>query len=341
MKTLAEKPRAPLATRHGATLSLPKLGLGTAPLGNIYRPISEVDADATLDAAWAAGIRYYDTAPYYGRGLAETRLNRFLRDKPRNLYVLSTKVGRILKRVAPETMTGQTHYFDTPSREVIYDYSRDGILRSVEHSLERLGLDRVDILLVHDIDPITHGSADVSASHIRTLRDSGVKAFDELRAAGVITAFGTGLNVTETTMELVAALDLDFVLLAGRYTLLEQGPLAKLLPLCLKRGTHVLAAGVFNSGLLAGGATYNYKSAPQELIARAARMGDICQSHGVKLQDAAIQFPARHSAVAATLFGAVSAREVRCNVNGLSKAIPAQLWDELKAEGLLAHDAPV
>ncbi len=341
MKTLAEKPRAPLTTRHGAMLSLPKLGLGTAPLGNIYRPVSEADADATLEAAWSAGIRYYDTAPYYGRGLAETRLNRFLRGRPRDDYVLSTKVGRILKRIPAAAMTGHTHYFDTPAREVIYDYSRDGILRSVEHSLERLGLDRIDILLVHDIDPITHGSADASAAHIRTLRDSGIKAFDELRATGVIAAFGTGLNVTETTLELLAALDLDFVLLAGRYTLLEQGPLTKLLPLCQKRGTHVLAAGVFNSGLLAGGVTYNYKSAPQELIARAARMGDICQSHGVKLQDAAIQFPARHPAVASTLFGAVSAREVRCNVNGPLKAVPPELWDELKAEGLLAKDAPV
>jgi D-threo-aldose 1-dehydrogenase len=134
---------------------------------------------------------------------------------------------------------------------------------------------------------------------------------------------------------------LDFVLLAGRYTLLEQGPLERLLPLCLKRGTHVLAAGAFNSGLLAGGATYNYKAAPHDLIARAARIGDICQAHGVKLQDAALQFPGRHPAVAATLFGAVSAREVRCNVASLSKRIPGELWEELKAEGLLAKDAPV
>jgi D-threo-aldose 1-dehydrogenase len=341
MKALAAIPRTNITARNGETFSLSTLGLGTAPLGNIYQPILETDADATLEAAWSAGIRLFDTAPYYGRGLAETRLNRFLRGRRRDDYVLSTKVGRILKRVPTEAMTAQTHYFDTPAREVIYDYSRDGILRSVEHSLERLGLDRIDILLVHDIDPVTHGSTEVSAAHVRLLRGSGWKAFEELRSAGVIRAVGTGLNVTETTADLVATLDLDFVLLAGRYTLLEQEPLKALLPLCLKRGTHLLAAGVFNSGLLAGGATYNYKAAPRDLIARASRLGDICQAHGVKLQDAALQFPGRHAAVAATLFGAVSAREVRCNVASLARRIPEELWEELKAEGLLATDAPV
>lgn len=341
MKNVADVPLTSITTRNGAPFLLSKLGLGTAPLGNIYQAIPEADADATLEAAWIAGIRLFDTAPFYGRGLAETRLNRFLRGRRRDDYVLSTKVGRLLKRVPLEAMVGHTHYFDTPAREIVYDYSRDGILRSVENSLERLGVDRIDILLVHDIDPITHGSVEVAAAHVRVLRESGVKALDELRAAGVIRAVGTGLNVTETTAELVAALELDFVLLAGRYTLLEQGPLTKLLPLCLKRGTHVLAAGVFNSGLLAGGATYNYKAAPHALIARAARIGDICQSHGVKLQDAALQFPGRHPAVAATLFGAVCAREVRCNVASLGKRIPGELWEELKAEGLLATDSPV
>ncbi len=341
MKNITEVPRSSITARNAAPFLLSKLGLGTAPLGNIYHAVPEADADTTLEAAWTCGIRLFDTAPYYGRGLAETRLNRFLRGRPRDDYVLSTKVGRILKRVPPAAMSGHTHYFDTPAREVVYDYSRDGILRSVEHSLERLGLDRIDILLVHDIDPVTHGSAEVSAAHVRVLRDGGLKAFDELRAGGVIRAVGTGMNVTETTAELVGALELDFVLLAGRYTLLEQGPLETLLPLCLKRGTHVLAAGVFNSGLLAGGATYNYKAAPPELIARAARIGDICQAHGVKLQEAALQFPGRHPAVAATLFGAVSAREVRCNVASRTKRIPDELWEELKAEGLLAKDAPV
>lgn len=341
MKAPADRPLKTVATRSGAQIAFTGLGLGTAPLGNIYRPVAEDDADAALAAAWECGIRYFDTAPYYGRGLAETRLNRFLRGRPRDDYVLSTKAGRVLKRIPPEQMVGQRHYFATPAREVIYDYSRDGILRSVEHSLERLGLDRIDILLIHDIDAITHGSAEVSAGHIRSLCDSGVKAFEELRAAGIVRAFGTGLNVTETTEVLVAALDLDFILLAGRYTLLEQGPLEKLFPLCQRRGTHVLAAGVFNSGLLAGGATYNYCTAPQELIARAARIGDICQSHGVSLQDAAIQFPSRHPAVVATLFGAVSAREIRCNVSGARKHIPSELWADLKAEGLLAENAPV
>jgi D-threo-aldose 1-dehydrogenase len=334
-------PRKTVVTRGGAHLSLTSLGLGTAPLGNLYRPVSDADVDATFEAAWAGGIRLFDTAPFYGRGLAETRLNRFLRGHPRDDYVLSTKVGRLMKRIPAAAMTGHTRYFDTPARDVIYDYSRDGILRSVEHSLERLGVERFDILLVHDIDPITHGSAEASAAHVRVLKDSGMRAFDELRSAGVVRAIGTGLNVSETTTELVGALDLDFVLLAGRYTLLEQGAMTKLLPLCIKRRTHVLAAGVFNSGLLAGGATYNYQSAPQDLIKRASLICDICRAHGISVTDAALQFPARHPAVAAVLFGAVTAREVRSNIIGLSAKIPTALWDELKAAGLLAKAAVV
>jgi D-threo-aldose 1-dehydrogenase len=341
MKTAVGLPRKTLTTRAGATVSFTSLGLGTAPLGNIYRPVAEADADATFDAAWDCGVRYFDTAPYYGRGLAETRLNRFLRGKPRGDYVLSTKVGRVLKRIPPEEMGRPSHYFDTPAREVVYDYSRDGILRSVEHSLERLGADRIDVLLVHDIDPITHGSAERSEAHITMLCNSGMLALDELRAAGVVGAIGSGLNVTATTEELVRRLDLDVVLLAGRYTLLEQGPLATLFPLCDERGTRVIAAGVFNSGLLAGGATYNYSAAPAEIIARAARIGELCQSHGVKIQDAAVQFASRHPAVITTLVGAVSAREVRCNVASLAKSIPQDLWIDLKAAGLLDDAAPV
>ncbi len=341
MKRTAGLQRSTLTTRSGDQLTYTRLGLGTAPLGNIYRAVAESDADATLEAAWENGIRYFDTAPYYGRGLAETRLNRFLRGRPRDDYVLSTKVGRLLKRIPAEQMTGHTHYFDTPAREVVYDYSRDGILRSVEHSLERLGVDRLDVLLVHDIDPVTHGSAAASDAHIRTLCDSGMRAFDELRSAGVVRAIGAGLNVTETAERLVTTLDLDVVLLAGRYTLLEQEPIATFFPACAKHGTRIIAAGVFNSGLLAGGATYNYCAAPPALIARAARISDICQSHGVKTNDAAVQFTGRHPVVVTTLVGAVSAREVRCNVSSLAKSIPHELWSDLKSEGLLDPRTPV
>jgi D-threo-aldose 1-dehydrogenase len=333
-------PTQSITTRANEKLSLTRLGLGTAPLGNIYRPIPEADSDTTLAAAWDLGIRYFDTAPYYGRGLAETRLNRFLRGRPRDDYVLSTKVGRLLQRIPPEEMVGHTHYFATPSRAVRYDYSRDGILRSVEHSLERLGVDRIDILLVHDIDPITHGTAEASEAHIRTLLDSGVKAFEELRRTGVARAFGTGLNVTETTARLVDALDLDVVLLAGRYTLLEQEPLRALFPLCQRKGTAVLAAGAFNSGLLAGGSTYNYKAAPPDLIERAKRIEAVCRSHGVALKDAALRFPLLHPVVAGVVFGAVTAAEVHENIASLSRSIPDALWRDLKSAGLLDVSAP-
>ena len=334
-------PRKLITTRRGQQLSLTALGLGTAPLGNLFRPISESDSDATLEAAWDCGIRLFDTAPFYGRGLAETRLNRFLRGRQRNDYVLSTKAGRILQRIPSEQMTSHTHYFDTPAREVLYDYSRDGILRSVEHSLERLGADSLDLLLVHDIDPVTHGSAEVSEQHIRTLLNSGTKAFDELLSAGVIRAIGTGLNVTETTERLVTELDLDIVLLAGRYTLLEQTPLDSLFPLCQRKGTAVLAAGVFNSGLLAGGTTYNYSAAPSALIARAQHIHQICSKHGAVMKDAALHFPCLHPAVAAVIVGAVKPAEIRENVASLSKQIPPALWTDLKSDGLVAANAPV
>ena len=333
-------PRA-IKLRSGRHLSVTRLGLGTAPLGNIYRPIPEAESDATLAAAWDCGIRYFDTAPYYGRGLAETRLNRFLRGRERNDYVLSSKVGRILQRTSPDRMVRQTHYFDTPARDIIYDYSRDGILRSVEQSLERLGVDRIDLLLVHDIDPITHGSRDASEAHIRVLLDSGVKAFQELLSGGVIGGVGSGLNVTETTERLVEAMDLDVVLLAGRYTLLEQEPIKSLFPLCQRRGTHVFAAGIFNSGLLAGGSTYNYLPASGETVSRAQRIGSVCAKHGLALAEAALRFAALNPAVAAVIVGAVSPQEVRANVSGFAKSIPAALWAELKDQGLIDREAPV
>ncbi len=328
-------------TRAGQHLALTALGLGTAPLGNIFSPIPEAEAEATIEAAWDAGIRYYDTAPLYGRGIAETRLNRVLRPKPRDSFVLSTKVGRIMKRTTPDNMVGHTKYFGTPAREVVYDYTRDGILRSVEHSFERLGLDRFDALFIHDIDPVTHGSVEVSEKHMRDLFNSGLKALDELRASGVTRAIGTGLNVAETTERLVRDADLDLILLAGRYTLLEQGPLATLFPLCQKRGVGVVAAGIFNSGLLAGGNTYNYAAAPADLVARKNAIADVCKRHGVELAHAALQFPAFHPAVVTTIFGAVKPHEVAANIAAKSTPVPAQLWQDLKAAGLLAADAPV
>jgi len=331
----------PATLPNGTPLALPRVGLGTAPLGNILAIVPEPDAEATFEAAWAGGIRYFDTAPYYGRGIAENRLNRFLRGRPRDSYVLSTKVGRWLKRTTPDKMVGITKYFGTPSREVIYDYTYDGVMRSIEHSLERLGIDRVDVLFIHDIDPVTHASDAVSENHVRDLASSGMKALDELKRSGVTRAIGTGLNITATTERLVRELDLDLVLLAGRYTLLEQGTLDTLYPLCLERKVGVVAAGVFNSGLLAGGGTYNYAKAPDDLVARARRLDDVCKRHGVSLPAAAIQFPAHHPAVVSTIFGAVSAAEVRANLANLATHAPNALWRDLKSSGLLDQRAPV
>ncbi|MEQ1647601.1 MAG: aldo/keto reductase [Hyphomicrobiaceae bacterium] len=327
-------------TRAGVEIKFSHLGLGTAPLGNIFAPIPEAVAEATIEAAWNAGIRYFDTAPLYGRGIAETRLNRTLRPKPRESYTLSTKVGRIMKRTTPDKMVGHTKYFGTPAREVVYDYSYDGIMRSVEHSLERLGVDRFDALYIHDIDPVTHESVEVSEAHMRTLFGSGLKALDELKRTGVTRAIGTGLNVIETTERLVRDADLDLVLLAGRYSLLEQGTLASLFPLCQKKGVGVIAAGVFNSGLLAGGSTYNYAAAPAELVKRRDAIAAICTKHSVALAHAALQFPAFHPAVTTTIFGAVTPAEVKANVAAKAQPIPADLWRDLKSAGLLALDAP-
>lgn len=326
---------------NGTRLALPRVGLGTAPLGNILAIVPEPDAEATFEAAWAGGIRYYDTAPYYGRGIAENRLNRFLRGRPRDSYVLSTKVGRWLKRTTPDRMVGITKYFGTPSREVVHDYTYDGVMRSFEHSLERLGVDRVDVLFIHDIDPVTHGSDEISESHIRDLAASGMKALDELKRSGVTRAIGTGLNITATTERLVRDFDLDLVLLAGRYSLLEQGTLDTLYPLCLARKVGVVAAGVFNSGLLAGGGTYNYVRAPDDLVARARRLDDICARHEVSLPAAAIQFPGHHPAVVSTIFGAVTPDEVRANLASLAAPAPSALWRDLRAAGLIDPRAPI
>lgn len=334
-------PKRTFTTRKGRILDITRLGLGTAPLGNIYSVVPEADADATLAAAWDAGIRYFDTAPLYGRGIAETRLNRLLRGKTRQDYVLSTKVGRLLKLCAPEKLAGQVHYFGTPSREIVYDYSYDGVMRSFDSSLERLGADRIDILLIHDIDHITHNSKEISEAHIKTLLDSGLKALDELRSSGVVHAIGTGLNVWQTAERLVRDAGLDMVLLAGRYTLLEQEPLTTFLPLCAARGVGVVAGGALNSGLLAGGTTYNYRPASPGMLKRAKDLEAICGRHGVALADAALRFPLAHPAVVAIAFGAVTPDEVHKNIAAQSKPIPPALWADLEAAGLLRADAPV
>ncbi|MFI0843566.1 aldo/keto reductase [Mesorhizobium sp. IMUNJ 23232] len=325
-------------------LNFTELGFGTAPLGNLFRAISEDDANAVLEKAWETGVRYYDTAPLYGLGLSETRLNRFLRGKRRDDYVLSTKVGRLMRVSKPEERTGIGKFFDTPSRREVYDYSFDGVMRSIEFSLERLGVDRVDILFAHDLDIFTHGSKEASDARIDEFMRSGYSALISLRDQGVIKAIGGGINEWQVAQTLAERGDFDLFLLAGRYTLLEQEALDSFLPLCEKRGIGIVLGGPYNSGILATGAKpgayYNYDAAPQDILDRVNRIEAVCKRHGVKLIEAALQFPLAHPSVVSLIPGGQWVAEVEGNRTILDVQIPPELWEDLKSEGLLRQDAP-
>jgi D-threo-aldose 1-dehydrogenase len=326
-------------------LTFTELGFGSAPIGNLYRAVSEADAQATLAAAWDSGVRYFDTAPLYGVGLSETRLNHFLRGKPREDYVISTKVGRLLQVCPPDQRTGIGKFFDTPSRREIYDYSYDGVMRSLEFSLERLGLDRVDILYVHDLDIFTHGSK--AASDARIEEFFSQRAYDamiSLRGQGVIKAIGGGINEWQVCQTLAERGDFDLFLLAGRYTLLEQEALQSFLPLCQQRGIGISLGGPYNSGILARGpsegAQYNYSNAPQSVIDQVAKIDAVCKRHNVGMIEAALQFTLLHPAVVSVIPGGQSVEEVLSNRAILDAKIPPALWADLKAEGLMRADAP-
>jgi D-threo-aldose 1-dehydrogenase len=325
-------------------LSFTELGFGSAPIGNLYRAISDDDAQEVLTAAWDSGCRYFDTAPLYGLGLSETRLNRFLRNRKRDAYVLSTKVGRLLAVCPPEQRTGIGKFFDTPVRREVYDYSYDGVMRSFEASLERLGVDRIDILFVHDVDIFTHGSKQASDARIDEFMRSGYYAMLALRDQGVIKAFGGGINEWDVCQTLAERGDFDLFLLAGRYTLLEQEALASFLPLCEKRGIGIVLGGPYNSGILASGpkpgAFYNYSEAPQAVIDRVARIEAVCKRHGVALIAAALKFPLQHPAVVSVIPGGQRVEEVTSNRKILDADIPSALWRDLKTEGLMREDAP-
>ncbi|GLS34166.1 D-threo-aldose 1-dehydrogenase [Mesorhizobium albiziae] len=338
-----------MKTKHwqrggNARLAFTELGFGSAPLGNLYRAISDDDADAVLAESWNSGCRYFDSAPLYGLGLSETRLNRFLRGKPRDEYLLSTKVGRILEVCAPEERTGIGKFFDTPTRRERYDYSYDGVMRSFEASLERLGVDHVDILYVHDLDLFTHGSQAALDPKREEFMRSGYSALVSLRDQKVISAFGGGLNESEASQWLAERGDFDLFLLAGRYTLLEQAALETFLPLCQQRGIGIVLGGPYNSGILAAGpkagAFFNYSEAPQTVIKRVARIEAVCQRHGVRLIEAALKFPLMHPSVVSVIPGGQSVAEVRSNRSILNVEIPTALWDDLKGQGLMRPDAP-
>jgi D-threo-aldose 1-dehydrogenase len=316
-----------------AGLTVGPIGYGVAALGNLYRALPGDVWPGCVPAAWNAGVRYFDVAPHYGLGLAEERLGVSLRALPRDEYVLSTKVGRLIEP-NPDYRPGDSdigNLFDVPStRRRRFDFSRDGVLRSVEESLTRLGLDRIDVLFVHDPD-----------GHEREALDGAFPALEELRSQGVIKSYGAGMNQSAMLTRFVQQTDLDIVMCAGRYTLLDQAAEQDLLPAAVARGVSVAVAAVFNSGILAtdrprAGSTYNYGKAPGELIARTERIADIAAGYGTTVPQLAVQFPLRHPAVSTVVLGADSAEQITRNAGLSDTPAPDDLWRELEGAGLIA-----
>ena len=310
----------------GATgLRVTTLGIGGAPLGNNVADSEEEVAIAAVERAYEAGIRYFDMAPIYGLGRAERRIGHALAGIPRDEFVISTKVGRLL-----EPPRG---WSDSTEPEVVFDWSRDGVVRSLEESLKRLGMDRVDIALLH-------GPQD----HYELAAGEAYPALAELRSQGVVTAIGAGMNEWEMPARFARELDFDCFLVAGRYTLLDQSALAKFLPLCEEKGIGVILGGPYNSGILASDlspdATYQYAKAPPDILDRARRIRSVCDLYGVPLNAAALQFGLSHPAVASTIPGVCSAAEVEDNVGAAEYGIPKDLWEDLKRQGLLDQTAP-
>jgi D-threo-aldose 1-dehydrogenase len=306
-----------------------RLGFGAAPIGNLFTRVTDDEASAAVAAAWDAGVRLFDTAPLYGHGLSEQRLGAALRGHPRDAYVLATKVGRVLSATAVNDDDG---FVDTPPVGWIYDFSHDATRHSLDESLARLGVARVDLVHVHDPDDHADAALGGAFAALRKLRDEGV-----------IRAIGAGMNQSALLARFVREAGVDCVLLAGRYTLLDQSGLDELLPLCTEHGASVVAGGVFNSGLLADPsprATYDYVPAPPELVERARRLADVCARHGVDLKAAALRFPLAHPAVACVLTGARSAAEMAENARFFAQPIPLALWDDLRRERLLDDRVP-
>ncbi len=323
-------------------LRVTEIGFGGAPLGNLFAVVTEPDAQASLATAWDNGCRYFDTSPYYGYGLSERRVGDALRQKPRDQYVLSTKVGRL---ITPGLHTrGSGTAFETPMPfGAKFDYGYDATMRSIEDSLQRLGLDRIDVALVHDIARDYHG--DDYPRHLRDAMEGGYRALVELKAAGQIGAIGLGVNEVAACEEAMGHGDFDCFLLAGRYTLLEQAPLDRFFPACQKKSISIIVGGPFNSGVLARvgrpDATYNYGAVPPEIAKRAASLLEVCNRHNVPLPAAALQFPLGHPVVAAVIPGARNSAEVASHWQWARLKIPAALWDDLRERGLLHSQAPV
>jgi D-threo-aldose 1-dehydrogenase len=324
--------------RVGRTdLFVPRIGLGTAALGNFQQALSDADAVAVVDRAIERGVRYLDTAPLYGHGLAESRVGQAVAKVSRDGLIISTKVGRLLREDAPRDETqyydGVPFYRDVPAAGPVWDFSYDGVRRSVEESLDRTGLDRFDVLLLHDPD-----------QHLAAAASTGYAALRDLRAEGLVQAIGAGMNNSAALAELVRSCDLDIVLLAGRYTLLDQSALSDLLPACEARGVSVVIGGVFNSGVLvdpAPGASFDYIPAGDAVLAKAAAIREICQRYDVPLAAAALQFPLAHPRVCTVLVGPRTIDELEIDLALFDADIPAGLWTDLRRAGLLDPDVPI
>ncbi len=314
------------------------LGLGGAPLGNLFAPVPDDEAEAAIDTAWDASVRFFDTAPFYGFGLSEHRFGRVLRRKPRGEFVLCTKVGRLLDpdEAAPRE---RGVFVDGLSFRARFDYSADGTLRSIEHSLMRLGLPRLDVVLIHDAAEDPHGPA--WRDRFAEAMAGAAPALTRLREQGVIRAWGLGVNNVEPCLLALEQADPDLFLIAGRYTLLDQGALGELLPACTARGVGLVVGGPYNSGLLAGGDTFNYAPAPPGLAARRDRVAALCAAHGVEMKAAALRFCAAPEMVACVIPGGRSAAEVAENARLMARPIPAAFWADLRAQGLIPASAPV
>ncbi len=318
------------------------LGFGGVPIGNLYTPVSDWEARDVVDACWDAGVRLYDTAPLYGYGLSERRLGDALRSHPRGDYVLSTKVGRLLRRGWHPSRDDDV--YDSPMRfHVEYDYSYDGVMRSLEASYHRLGLDRIDVVLFHDLGRMEHGEN--HKLHMKAAMESGYRALDELRSSGEIGAIGLGVNEAAVCLEAMESGRFDCFLLAGRYTLVEQEVLHPFLARCVREDVKIIIGGPFNSGILARGvddaSTFNYAPAPADIRDHVQRMGAVCRQFDTPLGAAAIQFPLAHPAVACVIPGARSREEVLQNAAWMAHPIPDEMWVALKERKLVAADAPV
>ncbi len=315
------------------------LGFGCSQLGGLYKSMSTAEADALVDWAWDAGIRYFDTAPFYGYTLSERRVGQSLQARACERYVLSTKVGRLM-RPDDTVQPGDDGWAHPLPFRPHFDYTFDGIMRSYEDSQQRLGMRTIDILYVHDIGAATHGDRHPHYWEQLT-RGGGFRALAELRDARAVSAIGLGVNEWEVAVDAMQEADLDVVLLAGRYTLLEQEALSPLLDRCVRNDVRIVAGGVFNSGVLVGNGKFNYADAPAEVVRKVARLADVCAGFGVPLAAAALQFPLAHPAVVSCVVGARSIEQLQKNIAWLETPLPPELWTALQRDGLITAAAPV